>query len=59
MSTDNVNKRSTSDRVPVDETDVAEVHDILQEDDDDFVETAEDAVEDVRSESVVINHFRV
>ena len=58
MSTDSVNERSTSDSDSADETDVAEVHDIVQEDDD-FVETAEDVVEDVRSESVVINHFRV
>jgi hypothetical protein len=37
---------------------VAETHDIVQEDEDDFVESALDAVEDIRSESV-INHFRI
>ncbi|MGV8850721.1 MAG: hypothetical protein ACOH16_14395 [Propionibacteriaceae bacterium] len=37
---------------------VTEAHDIVQEDEDDFVESSLDAVEDIRSESV-INHFRV
>ncbi len=59
MSTHNVNERPSSDRYPVDDREDANVHDIVQEDDDDFVETVDDAVEDVRSESVVINHFRV
>lgn len=44
-----------------DDTDgpVAEVHDVVQEKDEDFVESAQDAVEDIRSESLVTNHFRV
>jgi hypothetical protein len=55
---DNVNKQ-TSDRDPADDRVDADIHDAVQEDEDDFVENVDDAVEDIRSESVVINHFRV
>ncbi len=54
MSTDNMN----TDPEPVDDREDADVHDIVLEDEDDFVETVDDAVEDVRTQ-VVTNHFRV
>jgi hypothetical protein len=54
MSTDNVN----TDPEPVDDRDEADVHDIVQEDEDDVVANVDDAVEDVRTQ-VVTNHFRV
>jgi hypothetical protein len=38
---------------------VPEVHDIVREDQEDLVESAQDAVEDIQSESPGVNQFRV
>lgn len=59
MSTHHFIERLMGEREPADDREDADVHDILLEDEDDFEETVDDAVEDIRSEDVVINHFRV
>lgn len=61
MSNHHFIERLMGEREAADDRQDADVHDILLEDEqeDDFEETVDDAVEDIRSEDVVINHFRV